>query len=547
MTRNPAAFSGTTFDLVVIGGGINGAAIAREAALRGLKVALVEAQDFASGTSSRSSKLIHGGLRYLDQYEFRLVREARLERRRLLKLAPHLARPVPFLLPIYHGDPYSPLKVRLGLSIYDFLGNLGAGDHHRMLRRNQILERAPALEPEGLRAGALFYDSETDDARLTLENVLDAAGHGAAVTNYAKICSLAPSPRKKSGSPKIVSAEIEDRLSGRRHEISARFWVNATGPWVDQVRAMLPGYDGSQSVRLTKGTHIIVPAVSGEFALFGAILPGNRIFVMAPWHGHALLGTTDTDYTGDPGHVNPGRKEVEYLLGAINRVLRRSLQINDVVGAFAGLRALAIEPGASPSENTREYRFRQDPWAQNFISVCGGKLTTARALAEKLVDRVVANLGGSLPESWSGHPTRKSPYPGGHVDNFPRYLKESSADAVRLFNIPRAAADRIVQTYGTRWGQVLEPIHSDRSLADPLSVGSTFLPAEVAYAIQQEMAIKLEDFLLRRSGLNWYAPYVLHEAVAATARIFAQRLGWSREQQESAISDCQSSAYPAFR
>ncbi|MCL5006233.1 MAG: glycerol-3-phosphate dehydrogenase [Acidobacteria bacterium] len=547
INRNTAAFRETTFDLVVFGGGINGAATAREAALRGLKVALVEAEDFASGTSSRSSKLIHGGLRYLDQFEFHLVREARQERRLLLKLAPHLAWPVPFLLPIYRGDPYSPLKVRLGLSIYDVLGNLGAADRHQMLSRDEILQRVPALKPQGLRAGALYHDSETDDARLTIENVLDAAAHGAAVANYARIRALTPSPRKGSRGPRIIGAEMEDRLNGQRHRISSRFWVNATGPWVDQVRALLPGYDGSKSVRLTKGTHIIIPSVAGDFAIFAAIPPGDRIFVMVPWHGQALLGTTDTDFAGDPSQVGPDRAEVEYLLDAVNRILRRPLQISDVVGAFAGLRALATEPGASPSENTREYRFHQDPWAQNFISICGGKLTTARSLGEKLVDQVVASIGGTMPESWTSHPTRKSPLPGAHIDNLEAYLKEASADVVRMFNIPQTAAERIVKTYGTRWGRVLEPILADRNLANPLSTDSTFLGAEVVHAIQREMAVKIEDFLLRRSGLNWYAPYELREAVPATAQIFAKQLGWSAEERESAIRNFVSSAYPALR
>jgi glycerol-3-phosphate dehydrogenase len=546
MNRKMAPFSETTFDMVVIGGGINGAATAREAALRGLKVALVEAQDFASGTSSRSSKLIHGGLRYLEQFEFRLVREARQERRLLVKLAPHLVRHVPFLLPIYRGDPYSPLKVRLGLSIYDFLGNLGARDRHQMLSRNEVLHWVPALESKALRAGALYHDSETDDARLTIENILDAAEHGAVIANYAKICGLVPSRREGSRTSRIISAELEDRLSGGRHKISSRFWVNVTGPWVDHVRALLPGYDGSKTVRLTKGTHIIIPPVAGEFAIFAAILPGSRIFVLVPWHGHALLGTTDTDFVGDPSQVTPEPVEVEYLLSAVNRVLHRPLQTSDVVGAFAGLRALAIEPGANPSENIREYRFHQDPWAENFISVCGGKLTTARSLGEKLVDQVVASLGGRMPESWTYHPTRESPLPGGYIDEFAEYMKDASADAVRLFNIPQPAADRIVRTYGTRWSQALDPIFADRSMAEPLSAESTLLVAEVVHAIQKEMAVTIEDFLLRRSGLNWYAHYSLREAVPAVAQIFAEQLGWSSEQRDSAVSNFRSSAYAAL-
>ncbi len=546
LQRNLGALSQTTFDLVIIGGGINGATTAREAALRGMKVALVEARDFASGTSSRSSKLIHGGLRYLEQMEFRLVHESRRERRLLRKFAPHLAQPLPFLLPIYYGDPYSPLKIRLGLSIYDLLGNLGSADRHQMLSRDELLRRVPTLQPDGLRVGALYYDSETDDARLTLENIVGAAEHGAVIANYAQIRSLALKTRKTAGNPRVVTAELEDQRTGKRYEVSSRFWVNATGPWVDHLRAFLPGYDNSKTVRLTKGTHIVIPPVAGEFALFAAILPGKRIFVMAPWHRHALLGTTDTDYTADPSQVQPDQKDIEYLLQAINRVLRKPLQTSDVIGAFAGLRALAIQPGASPSENTREYRFHQDPWAENFVTVCGGKLTTARSLGERLVDLVVANLPGSSPAPWASHPTRKAPLPGGHTDDFEVFLKEAPADAVRLFDVPQAAAEHIVRTYGTRWQQVLEPIRSDRKLAEPLPGSSECLGAEVVFAIEHEMALELDDFFLRRSGLNWFAAYALREAVPVVAQIFAERLGWDKAQQEASVKNFQDSGYFTF-
>jgi glycerol-3-phosphate dehydrogenase len=543
LQRNLEKLSSTNFDLVVIGGGINGASTAREAALRGMKVALVDAGDFAGATSSRSSKLIHGGLRYLEQFEFRLVHEARRERRLLRELAPHLARPVPFLVPIYHGDPYSPFKLRLGLTIYDLLGNLGAADRHQMLNRDELLRRVPRLRADGLRAGALYHDSETDDARLTIENIVDAADHGAVVANYARIRSFRLDKRKSNGVPVVEAAELEDRRTGRRYEISSRYWVNATGPWVDYVRGLLPGFDGSKTVRLTKGTHIVIPPVAGDFAMFAAILPGKRIFVMIPWHGQALLGTTDTDYEGDPAGVCPDTEDVEYLLGAINRVLQEPLKTDDVIGAYAGLRALAIQPGASPSENTREYRFHQDPWAANLITVCGGKLTTSRSLGEKLVDLVVANLPGSSPASWAEHPTRKTPLPGGHTDDFEHYLKDAAADAVRLYDIPRAAAERIVRTYGTRWQQVLEPIRRDRKLADPLPGCGECLGAEVAYAIESEMALELDDFLLRRSGLNWYAAHALRDAVPRVAEIFAESLGWDADRRDAAIRNFRESQY----
>jgi glycerol-3-phosphate dehydrogenase len=539
MTRDFEALSKTKFDLAIIGGGINGAATARDAALRGLRVVLVESRDFASGTSSRSSKLIHGGLRYLEQLEFKLVHEARRERRLLLKLAPHLARPVPFLLPIYKDDPYSPLKIRLGLTVYDSLGNLGRKDRHRMLTSAETLQRVPALRSEGLRAGAVYFDSETDDARLTLENIIDAADHGAVILNYTEIRALSISAGGAGQEPRVVTAEAEDRLSGRRYEIAARFWVNAAGPWVDYIRALLPGFDGSKTVRLTKGTHIILPPVAGPFAMFAAILPGSRIFVMAPWHGHALLGTTDTDFEGDPATVRPDRADIEYLLSALNRVLRHPLTSSDVVGSFAGLRALAIQPGRSPSENTREYRFHRDEGARNLISICGGKLTTARRLGEKLVDSIVGQIGmpGDGPKAAARkHPTREIPLAGGHTGVFDVFVNYAAWEAVRKFEIPYPIAERIVKTYGSRWPLVLEPIFNDKSLAEPLPGTPTLLAAEVDFAIRHEMATNVEDFLLRRSGLNWLASSMLRDAAPAVTEIFAARFGWTAERKDAEVA-----------
>jgi glycerol-3-phosphate dehydrogenase len=534
MERDLNALLRTMFDLVVIGGGINGAATAREAAMRGLKVALVEAQDFASGTSSRSSKLIHGGLRYLEQFDFKLVHESRRERRLLLNLAPHLARPLPFLLPIYHGDPYYPLKIRLGLTVYDLMGNLGRADRHRMLNPQEALRRVPALRPEGLRAAAIYHDSETDDARLTLENVLDAAEHGAVVANYTAIRALALASRSGSHGGTLATAEAEDCLTGRRHEISSRFWVNAAGPWVDHVRALIPAFDGSKTIRLTKGTHVILPPVTEGHALFAAILADKRVFLMLPWHDYSLLGTTDTDFDGDPASVQPDAADAEYLLGAANRVLRQPLRASQVLGSFTGLRALVYEPGRSPSATTREYRFHEDSWAKNLISICGGKLTTARALGEKLVERIVASLEATPPDPLGRHPSRRVPLPGGHTGPFEAFVKSASRRAAEEFHLPPATAERIVRTYGSRWPLVLGPLRAAKDLATPLPGTPALLAAEVEFAIRHEMAITVEDFLLRRSGLNW-AACTLRAAAPAVAEIFAARFGWNAEQRRAAL------------
>jgi len=530
MKRDLSALAERTYDLAIIGGGINGAATAREAALRGLNVALLDARDFSSGTSSRSSKLIHGGLRYLEQFDFKLVHESRTERRTLLALAPHLACPLPFVLPIYRGDPYYPLKIRVGLSIYDLLGNLGHADRHRMLNREEALRLIPALRSEDLRAAAVYYDSATDDARLTLEMILAAAEHGASVANYAEIRALEASAPGQS--PEIVSAEVEDRLTGRRCELAARFWVNAAGPWVDRVRALLPGFDGTKTVRLTKGTHLILPGVDPDHALFAAILPGDRIFLMLPWHGHALLGTTDTDFDGDPAHVQPDRADADYLLAAVNRVLRQPLTAGDVLGSFAGLRALAIEPGRSPSANTRDYRFHEEPGIKNFISICGGKLTTARALGEKIVDRVAAQLGAATA---SAQASRTTPLPGGNTGHFEDFVRKATDEAGKDFGVRAQIAERIVRTYGSRWQQVLGPIRESPALADPLAGNPPLLTAEVQFAIRHEMAANVEDFLVRRSGLNWLAACSLRQAAPAVADIFARELGWSPERRQASL------------
>jgi glycerol-3-phosphate dehydrogenase len=547
MIRDIGALSGSTFDLVVVGGGINGAATAREATLRGLKVALVEANDFASGTSSRSSKLIHGGLRYLEHWEFKLVRESRRERRLLLRLAPHLARPLPFLLPIYREDPYSRLKIGVGLSIYDHLGNLGPADRHRTLSAHETLDAVPRLRGEGLVGGAVYHDSETDDARLSVENVLDAAMHGAAVANYVSVENLETENGARGSS--ITIAEAKDQLSGRAFQISGRFWVNATGPWVDRFRARLPGYDGTRTIRLTKGTHLALPSISDRFALFSAIPSDHRIFVMMPWHGYSLLGTTDTDFDGDPATVRPEIEDVDYLLRAVNRVLQDPVKPGEVVVAFAGLRALAIQPGRSPSENTREYRFHDDPWAANMISICGGKLTTARALAEKLVDVIAARLSAASAASrnhgsgsqsqnhtfLAAHPSRLIPLPGGYTGPWEAFVKSGAEEAAQEFSVPVECAERIVRTYGSRWRNVLAPAREQSALTEVLPGTPSLLGAEVAFSIREEMAVRIEDFLLRRSGLSWSA-CCLQEAVPAVAGIFAQRFGWSAEAREAAVA-----------
>jgi glycerol-3-phosphate dehydrogenase len=533
MQRDLNALTGTPFDLAVIGGGVNGAAAAREAALRGLKVALLEARDFASGTSSRSGKLIHGGLRYLEQYDFVLVHESRRERRLLFKLAPHLARPLPFILPVYKGDPHGLLKLRLGLTVYDLFGNLGPQDRHRMLSREEAVQLVPVLRREGLCGAAIYHDSETDDARLTLEFALGAAEYGAVVANHAAVRAFGS--KTVAGAQEVISAEVEDRLTGRRFEIRSRFWVNLAGPWADEVRTLLPGYDGSRTIRLSKGSHLILPQASGQFAILAFVPPYNRVFSLWPWNKQSsLLGPTDTDFEGDPQAAEPDRADADYLLGAANRVLARPYRHEDILGTFTGIRALVHEAGRASADVTRDYQLHEDRWAKNFITVCGGKLTTARALGEKLIDRVVGRLGAATPRAQS---SRDVPLPGGYTGPFEAFVRSSTEAAAGEFQVPREMAERIVRTYGSRWRAVLEPVRQQPSLAQLLPGTPALLAAEVDFALRNEMAMTLEAFFLRRSGLNWWAAWALADAVPAVAEIFAAHFGWSAAQQRAAIED----------
>jgi glycerol-3-phosphate dehydrogenase len=359
--------------------------------------------------------------------------------------------------------------------------------------------------------------------------ILDAAEHGAAVANYVDVRAFAQSGERGE----TTTAEAHDRASGATFEIASRCWVNATGPWVDRVRAMVPGYDGSRTVRLTKGTHLILPQISAKFA---AIPDDGRIFLMIPWLGYSLLGTTDTDFEGDPGGVRPDPSDTEYLLNALNRVLRHPIRADQVAGSFAGLRALVIEPAEHPSTNTREHRFHRDPWARNFISICGGKLTTARALGEKLLDEIAAEVGPGLGTAAHSHPSRDAVLPGGHTGPFESFVHASAERAGTEFGLPKAVAERIVRTYGSRWPQVLGLIHEDKGLAEPLPGSPALLAAEVEFAIRHEVAMTLEDFLLRRSGLNWAACTPACAAAApAVAQIFARRFGWGDAQRHEAL------------
>ncbi|MBK5248921.1 MAG: glycerol-3-phosphate dehydrogenase/oxidase, partial [Actinomycetales bacterium] len=371
------------FDVVVIGGGITGAATARDAALRGLSVLLVEKDDFASGTSSRSSKLIHGGLRYLQTYQFRMVAESLRERERMLRIAPHLTRVRPFLYLLYQGYPESKALLNLGLTYYDVASGAWRRRRHRMLDAAQVLALEPHLAAEGLIGAGLYHDVLTDDARVTLDTVHGAADAGARVMNHARVVDLL----REAG--RIAGVRIRDELTGETFDAVGRQVLNATGPWTETVRAMETG-SGASRLRPTKGVHIVVRKT--DFPL------GTAVFLRSPRDGRVVwptpsleedlvyIGTTDTDYTGPLDDVVPTQEDVEYLIEVANVAIPAArLDLSHVVGSWAGLRPLvAPAPGVSADKTSREHEISTGPGGM--LTISGGKLTTSRLMAKQLVD-----------------------------------------------------------------------------------------------------------------------------------------------------------------
>jgi glycerol-3-phosphate dehydrogenase len=512
------------FDLLVVGGGINGAGIARDATLRGLSVAVVEQGDFASGTSSRSSKLIHGGLRYLEQGNVKLVWESARERERLRRLAPHLVRPMRFVYPLYRGSRMRPWMLNVGLWGYDLLAGIRSVRRHRMLGPPALRTVEPALRTDGLRGAGEYWDCWTNDARLVVETMLAAAQAGAVVVSYVQLTGFV----KEAG--RIVGATLVDQVNGSRIHCRARVVVNATGPWAGKV-SELDG-PGGVRLRLTKGVHVIVPRdrVGNEAALVLHARRDRRVMFVIPWGAHALVGTTDTDHPGGPDV--PPRVEaddVAYLLETVNYYFPAArLEPADVVGAYAGLRPLIAPPetaSLSPSAVSREEEIHTAP--SGLISMAGGKLTTFRLISEQIVDQVVARLRAD-GDSRDFAPCRTAdlPLPGGRVD--PSILANQTI-AQNGHGVSATVVEHLAARYGERIGDVLAHVVEDRSLGAPVLPGEPDARAEIAHAVEHEFALTLEDVLVRRTQLGLVDAEGSADAAAEVARVMAPRLGWDEK------------------
>jgi glycerol-3-phosphate dehydrogenase len=514
------------FDVLVIGGGITGAGAALDAASRGLRVALVEARDLASGTSSRSSKLIHGGLRYLEQLDFKLVYEALRERDLLVsKLAPHLVKPVSFLYPLYKKVVERPY-VGAGLALYDAMeGTRRPVPHHRHLTARGALKLAPALAPERLAGAMRYYDAQVDDARHTLTVARTAAAHSAVVATRVSAVSLVRGP----DGVRVAGARVRDEETGREITVTADAVVVCAGVWTDLVHE-LAGVRAGYRVRMSKGVHIVVPreAVRAET---GIILRTEKsVLFFIPWGERWIVGTTDTDFSGDRAEPIATQADVDYILAAANRVLVRPLTRADVIAVFAGLRPLVEavgevngSKGAKPTTKVSREHVVDVP-VPGLASIAGGKFTTYRLMARDVVDAAVAGFGRSVPSSV----TDQLPLLG--ADG----LAGVRAGAGRLaedYRVSRSAVEHLIDRYGTLAGEVLDLIRADPGLAQPLADGHPYLRAEVVYAVTHEDALHVEDVLMRRMRLSIESADSGTGVAAEVSAIMGRLLGWSRRRR----------------
>ncbi len=498
--RNIERLQKEAFDVLVIGGGINGAAVARDAAMRGLRVALIEKGDFASGTSSKSSKLIHGGVRYLQHGHLRLVRVACRERDLLRRqLAPHLVKPLAFLFPVYRGDPVGFVTLGLGMWLYDLLAVFRNIRVHRMLSAKELRAVEPGLRQQDLRGAALYYDCFTDDARLTIETVLAAHEEGAVVANYLELREFV----KEAGC--IVGAVLQDRIGSARIEARARRVVNVTGPWADRVR-QLDDPAATPRLRLTKGVHIIVPRA--RLPVVRAIVMHSprdqRVLFAIPWTGHTLIGTTDTDFSGSQDDVKADEQDIDYLLEAANWFFPRAkLGVADVVSTYAGLRPLVADADATdPSAVSREEEIFEAP--SGLISLGGGKLTTHRLIAAEIVDLVVRRLGSGRRRSKRASLTATKPLPGGFSKDPEAFVKDVVAkDGCGL---TAEQIEHLARRYGSRTAEVLDLLMAHGELRQPVVAGMLDILAEAVHAAQAEMALRPDDVLLRRTQVGVKEP-----------------------------------------
>ncbi len=504
------------FDVIIIGAGINGAGIARDAAMRGLRVLLLDKGDIGSGTTSYSTRLIHGGLRYLEHAEIGLVRESLRERERLLRIAPHLVHPLQFLIPIYAGARRGPRLIRLGMFTYDLLSFDKSLPSHRMLNPSQTLSLEPELNADKLRGSANYTDAQvTFPERLTLENALAALDHGATVITYAKVDGLIRS------ADRIEGVTIHDLLDGDRYTVRAPLTINVTGPWVDHV---LGDISRKPLIGGTKGSHIVVGPFPGAPtpALYIEAGTDQRPYFVVPWNGQYLIGTTDLPYDGDLDAVIPTEEEIGYLIDETNRIIpSATLTRADVRYAYAGVRPLPASNSSSASGITRRHIIRDHaPEIDGLISIIGGKITTYRSLAEETVDLSFRKLDRIAPRCT----TAETPLPGATGVEWPEFATTFRAQS----GLKPDISERLLNIYGIFAWDIVDIGKQAPELLESFDPFSGAICAEIIYGLRREQARSLDDILLRRTMVG-LGPDAGIWAAEQAAQIGVSHLGWTSE------------------
>lgn len=526
------AMASETLDLLVIGGGITGAGIALDAISRGLRVGLVEKQDFAAGTSSRSTKLIHGGLRYLKQFEIKLVREVGRERAIVYKNAPHLVIPEQMLLPLVKGGTYSRFSTSFGLWLYDYLAGVNKDERRTMKNKEQTEELEPLLRKDILTGGGLYIEYRTDDARLTIEIMKTAFSFGAMAVNYTQATGFIYEQGK------IAGAEVSDLLTGEAFNIYAKKVVNAAGPWADQLRDQDRSLYGKR-LHLTKGVHLVIPR--SRFPMRQAVyfdVPDGRMIFAIPRDGCTYLGTTDTNYTGSLERPVVTKEDVEYLLGAVNNMFPTvHLTAADICSSWAGLRPLIHEDGKSPSELSRKDEIFQAP--SGLITIAGGKLTGYRKMAERVVDLVAAELQAAEQRVIKGCHTDQIVLSGGKFSSSSEIgqLAEQLTKDIGLYQIDMQQVNSLINRFGSNTAKVVETAKllfeqfPDKDPAVMLAI------SELKYCIEEEMTVTLNDFLIRRTGRLFFERNSLPFLYLPILDTMAELLDWDEAEKERNLEE----------
>ncbi|MDQ3256759.1 MAG: glycerol-3-phosphate dehydrogenase/oxidase [Acidobacteriota bacterium] len=509
-TPRLASLPGEELDVVVIGGGIIGAGIARDAALRGLRVALFEKRDFGSGTTAGSTRLIHGGLRYLEMLDFRLVRMDLRERETLLRIAPHLVKPLEFIMPFYSSSFFYRGKMKLGMMLYDLLSYDKSFPRHRFLLPSELKTLEPHLRQKGLQGAALYFDAQANSPeRLCIENIIDADEHGAQTFNYAEVTGAL-----RAGDA-IDGVRVRDLLNDDCAEVAvkSRIVINASGAWFDRVAGNLTdAREAHAQIRTTKGAHITCPPVTNRAVVVVSPVDGRLMFVI-PWLGYSWIGTTDTDFTGDPATAQTTTEDVDYMLRSVTEYFP-ALDTKQIYFSNAGVRALVKEEG-SESSVSRMHLIADGArsGAKNLISVLGGKITGYRAIAEEAIDAVCAKLNVN-----ASCLTARAPLPGARGEMTP----SDASDA----GLKRETVAHLFNLYGSRAREVINLAASNECLREPLSPHAPDVAAQVVFAARTEQCRRLVDFMLRRTLLG-FSQDQGQSAAQRVASLLAQELDWS--------------------